>query len=323
MSQSLTKRDPYFDNLKGILIYLVFAGHCLSLYKGDNPFCSYLFHLIYAFHMPLFLYISGYFSKNLEKGAAKAYETLILPAIPFELVYFLLHWITKADNFEPFLTPIFAYWYLFVLFAYRVLMPYMARLRFMLPLSFLLALGVGFNTQIGEYMTLSRFFCLLPFFLLGYYTTPEHMARLRRLNPALCAVLAAAAMGAVYFLLNGKAISIDFTLAGPYEDATGLAGRTVQFLLAVMLSLALIRFAPAGEGFLTRIGQRTLQIYLLNFYGMTAIQMVNPFTSHLLLNAVLMLVLPAIMTVIMATPLVDVPYGWLMSVTKKALMKGR
>lgn len=323
MSQSLTKRDPYFDNLKGILIYLVFAGHCLSLYKGDNPFCSYLFHLIYAFHMPLFLYISGYFSKNLEKGAAKAYETLILPAIPFELAYFLLHWITKADNFQPFLTPIFAYWYLFVLFGYRVLMPYMARLRFMLPLSLLLALGVGFNTQIGEYMTLSRFFCLLPFFLLGYYTTPEHMARLRRLNPALCAVLAAVAMGTIYFLLKGNAISIDFTLAAPYADPTGLAGRMVQFLLAVALSLALLRFTPAGESFLTRIGQRTLQIYLLNFYGMTAIQMVNPFTSHLLLNAVLMLVLPAIMTVIMATPLVDVPYGWLMGVTKKALMKDR
>lgn len=323
MSQSLTKRDPYFDNLKGILIYLVFAGHCLSLYKGDNPFCSYLFHLIYAFHMPLFLYISGYFSKNLERGAAKAYEALILPAIPFELAYFLLHWITKADNFEPFLTPIFAYWYLFVLFGYRVLMPYMARLRFMLPLSLLLALGVGFNTQIGEYMTLSRFFCLLPFFLLGYYTTPEHMARLRRLNPALCAALAAVAMGTIYFLLNGNAISIDFTLAAPYTDPTGLVGRAVQFLLAVALSLALIHFTPAGEHFLTRIGQRTLQIYLLNFYGMTAIQMVNPFTSHLLLNAVLMLVLPAIMTVIMATPLVDVPYGWLMGVTKKALMKDR
>lgn len=318
---SLKTRDPYFDNLKGILIYLVFAGHCLSLYKGDNPFCSYLFHLIYAFHMPLFLYVSGYFSKNLVKSAAHAYEALIIPAIPFELAYFFLHLIMKADNFQPFLTPIFAYWYLFVLFGYRVLMPYMAKLRGMVPLAFVLALGIGFNSQIGEYMTLSRFFCLLPFFLLGYYTSAERLDKLRSSNGVLCALMGLAAAVALAVVMDADIITLDFTLAAPYDDIYGLVGRIFQYALAILFSMAVIRFTPKQQSYLTRIGQRTLQIYLLNFYGMTAIQLLNPFAEQQVLNAVLMLLLPAIGTVILATPLVDIPYNWLIRVTKTVLMK--
>lgn len=318
---STKTRDPYFDNLKGILIYLVFAGHCLSLYKGDNPFCAFLFQLIYAFHMPLFLYVSGYFSKHVARGAQTAYEALILPAIPFELAYFFLHWVTKADNFQPFLTPIFAYWYLFVLFGYRVLLPYLVKLRWILPISLLLALGVGFNSQIGEYMTLSRFFCLLPFFLLGYYTPEDIMDRMRHADRRLSLLLGLAGVVSLLAVWNGGLIPLDFTLAAPYEQAAGLAGRLFQFALAVLLSTAVIRFTPKAQSFLTHVGQRTLQIYLLNFYGMTAIQMLNPLAGFQLLNTILMLLLPAALTALFASPLADVPYRWLMDLTRKVLLK--
>lgn len=321
MPHTLQKRDPFFDNLKGILIYLVFAGHCLSPYKEDNAFCAYLYQLIFSFHMPLFLYISGYFSKNVARGAQTAYEALILPAIPFELAYFFLHWVTNADNFYPFLTPIFAYWYLFVLFGYRVLLPYMVKLRAILPISLLLALGVGFNTQIGEYMTLSRFFCLLPCFLLGYYTDSQVMDRMRHANGKLAFLLGLAGVVSLLVVWNGDLIPLQFTLADPYESVYGLAGRLFQFSLAILFSLALIRFTPTKESFLTRIGRRTLQIYFLHFYLISVLEMVNPFTQMPLLNAVLMLVIPAVLTALLATPVVDVPYQLLLRWTRALLLR--
>lgn len=314
-------RDPYFDNLKGVLIYLVFAGHCLSLYKGDNVFCNYLYQLIYAFHMPLFLYLSGYFSKNLTKSAARAYEVLIIPAIPFELAYFFLHLVLKSDNFQPFLTPIFAYWYLFVLFGYRVLMPYMAKLRGMVPLAFVLALGVGFNSQIGEYMTLSRFFCLLPFFLLGFYTSAETMDKLRSQNIKLCVLIALAAAVSLAVVMGTDIVTLDFTLAACYEDAYGLIGRVFQYALAILLSMAVIRFVPKKASYLTRVGQRTLQIYLLNFYVVSVIQILNPLEGYPILNTILMLLLPAAGTALLSTRLADVPYNWLIRTTRTILMK--
>lgn len=50
------KRYIFIDYLKGILIILVILGHLLPNSLEDN-FCRYI---IYSFHMPLFLFVSGY-----------------------------------------------------------------------------------------------------------------------------------------------------------------------------------------------------------------------------------------------------------------------
>ena len=53
-------RDAKIDNLKGILIFLVVFGHLLELVitKGH---AKYIYELIYSFHMPFFIFLSGYF----------------------------------------------------------------------------------------------------------------------------------------------------------------------------------------------------------------------------------------------------------------------
>lgn len=56
--------NPTIDTIKGILILFVILGHLLS--GGLNS--SFLRYSIYSFHMPLFLFISGYLF-HLEKSA--------------------------------------------------------------------------------------------------------------------------------------------------------------------------------------------------------------------------------------------------------------
>lgn len=51
-------RSPYWDTLKGLLILLVILGHCGTALSDG------LLSVIYSFHMPLFVFISGYFSKK-------------------------------------------------------------------------------------------------------------------------------------------------------------------------------------------------------------------------------------------------------------------
>ena len=64
------ERDYYFDNLKAVLIFLVVLGHfLLPIY--DDAFLVVLKRLIYVFHMPLFVFVSGYFSKNIYKNGNK------------------------------------------------------------------------------------------------------------------------------------------------------------------------------------------------------------------------------------------------------------
>lgn len=56
----MSERNHYFDLLKGVAIILVVLGHSIQILDVDyygNP----VFRLIYMFHMPLFIFISGYF----------------------------------------------------------------------------------------------------------------------------------------------------------------------------------------------------------------------------------------------------------------------
>lgn len=321
MPEKAKQRDPYFDNLKAILICLVCAGHCLNLYRDSNIYCNYLFNLIYAFHMPLFFYISGYFSKNVEKTYKLAFETLIIPAIPFELLYYILHVATGADNTEPFLTPVFAYWFCFALFFCRALLPYLTKLKGIVPITFILALAVGFNPHINEIMTLSRFLCMLPFFLLGFYTTRENMEKIRKANTALVIVLSIASVAAVVALLRFFGPDIGFTLRSPYENTNGVLFRGAQFIVAIPLSLAVMKLTPQSRSYLSEIGKRTLQIYFLHFYFTTAIKMVNPVAEGSALNFVLMLLAAPVITAILAAPPVSKAYDALINACKKLMIK--
>lgn len=55
-------RIQVWDVLKFILIFLVIWGHCIDKLLSSNCYDSTIFRIIYSFHMPLFMMISGYFS---------------------------------------------------------------------------------------------------------------------------------------------------------------------------------------------------------------------------------------------------------------------
>ena len=72
-------REYLYDNIRGILILLVVLGHALEYFRLDNKVGEFLYVFIYLFHMPVFIFISGYFSKNLKKGRSTAVETFLVP----------------------------------------------------------------------------------------------------------------------------------------------------------------------------------------------------------------------------------------------------
>lgn len=74
----MQKRDVYPDVIKGIAIILVLLGHSIQFGSGAEYlteqmyFDNWLFKLIYSFHMPLFMLVSGYFFAN----TIKKYKTI-------------------------------------------------------------------------------------------------------------------------------------------------------------------------------------------------------------------------------------------------------
>ncbi|WP_332694487.1 IS200/IS605 family transposase [Halalkalibacter lacteus] len=63
----MRERNPYFDNAKAVLIFLVVLGHILSEFLHEDQLVSSVYLFIYLFHMPAFVLIAGYFAKGVHK----------------------------------------------------------------------------------------------------------------------------------------------------------------------------------------------------------------------------------------------------------------
>ncbi|MNW30622.1 Acyltransferase family protein [compost metagenome] len=83
-------RDAYFDNLKWLLVLLVVVGHLIEPLP-NNTALQPLYLTIYTFHIPLFVMVSGYFSKQLDnsKYTTRVISQLVVPYFIFESLYSL------------------------------------------------------------------------------------------------------------------------------------------------------------------------------------------------------------------------------------------
>lgn len=86
-------RDKSIDFVKGAVIYLVVWGHVLQ-HIHHNHESSLAFNIIYSFHMPLFIFISGYFAahtlnKSIKEVAKKVWKRLLVPALIWSCVQFV------------------------------------------------------------------------------------------------------------------------------------------------------------------------------------------------------------------------------------------
>ena len=70
------ERDYFFDNLKAVLIFLVVLGHFLLPIHGESVLVV-VKRLIYVFHMPLFVFVSGYFAKKIYKNGQYNFKKLL------------------------------------------------------------------------------------------------------------------------------------------------------------------------------------------------------------------------------------------------------
>ena len=81
----MQKRVAFWDNYKGILIALVVFGHFIYSTATTYPksFLNDVFTFIYLFHMPAFVFCSGYLSKSENTGKKPAIVQLLLYYLVF------------------------------------------------------------------------------------------------------------------------------------------------------------------------------------------------------------------------------------------------
>ena len=76
----MNKRLVWADSLKGVLIVLVVLGHAIQNTIGSQCQTNHLWNIIYSFHMPAFMAISGYLAyrtNSIIGGGQRLYNLVI------------------------------------------------------------------------------------------------------------------------------------------------------------------------------------------------------------------------------------------------------
>lgn len=106
--------------MKLILIIFVIFGHLLEHFKWKDLETSRLYLIIYTFHMPLFIFLSGLFAKFSKKKMF----TLIFTYAVFQVLYRSYDLYLFNPNKEliyNYTMPYWLLWYLFTIALYTLI----------------------------------------------------------------------------------------------------------------------------------------------------------------------------------------------------------
>lgn len=268
------RRNYYFDNLKLLLIILVVMGHVIEPLIDSNKNIKATYMFIYAFHMPLFVFVSGYFSKNINdnKKFFSKINNILVPYIIFQLLYSIFNiYVLKAQDFEVTLIyPYWTMWYLLSLFTWSITLPYFSKIKYSVLLTFVISIISGYDNNIGYYLSLSRTITFFPYFLMGYFCKQEYIDIIRVHIKKVHALLGVLMVSLFIYLMNSK---IDYRwFYGSYSysqlDGFGCPKFIIDiltYILAIITSVCVLALIPDKKLIFTKLGSRTMSVYI--FHG--------------------------------------------------------
>ena len=171
-------RDLRIDSLKGFLIILVLLGHVIAAVDNVNVINHAVMGLIYVFHMPLFILISGYVTKNPAEQTARQMWSrvgnIFITLVIFHLLSVLRRYF-QDDTYNPiiFSFPYGVLWYLMCLIYWRIMLYYtpkwlLNRPVLNLAIALLISILCGLS-HLYNFFAIQRGLNFYFFFLLGYY----------------------------------------------------------------------------------------------------------------------------------------------------------
>ncbi len=323
----LSRLEEYYliTNIKGFLTLLIVFYHLISVRLNSGAFNAHNVSLnilpiapvfVAGFSIvPIFIIITGFYSKNTDACRNNAFSTTLVPYIILQIVsmaFFGLIIYGKM-TFNLFM-PCYQLWYLLSLFFWQLTLKDVVRIKGGFWILFIASLLVGvtlsfpmfaFDEGMGVYMSLFHTVAFYPYLLIGYFVKSETIARIR--NTKLVNGLLLIAL----FLIIGYAfeftvISVDalptfspllLKSDSDYIDylhnvvngqvyglnsyvltaLVGIVYKLVQYISVILLSIAAIRFFPAKKiPFLTKLGAASITVYCLHTFVAIPIGLILP-----------------------------------------------
>lgn len=298
-----TKRLLWLDNLKGFLIILVVLGHCIQnttdMYQSDV-----LFRYIYSFHMPLFMFVSGFacYKERIEwASVSKRFVQLIIPF----LVWTGINALIKLDPsliLEDILRPEKGLWFLWALFFITIIHTACCRLAYRTRckdeyLSLFVAFALFATMRKFDlfcYSTIAKFFI---YYILGFYS--RKYIRSANINIEKCSIIGLSSL--VVFLVLGFFSTQSGAPSFMPSASSALYGQVynlVVSLIAITSMLLLFRLYLDKYLTISKLGEVTLGVYAIHRPIMSLLPLQLISYEHRTLYYVLVLLLCCIVTVL-------------------------
>lgn len=256
------KRMPYFDNIKGILVILMVFGHFLYRF-GDSPMLSYIVNAVYTFHMPAFVFVSGYLGKS---ERSQSFEGIIKLAF----LFFIFNGAMGiVFGIEPLTEPKYSLWYLLAIIAWRLTARYISRFKFILPILICISLAAGLFPSINNTLAIARIISFYPYYMAGFLFSKEKCADLIKngFGKRMLEGIAALAVSAVLIViaLNVLKLDQDDLTMYAYKDYWGIPGRITLLAISCAMIFALMNLVPNKKlPLVTMFGRNSLWIFLIH-----------------------------------------------------------
>jgi len=312
-------RDPFFDNAKFMAIVLVVAGHSIVDLR-DVRIAHALYLFVYTFHMPVFIVITGYFSRNFTFSGGKARKLITnlgVPYVVFETAYSTYHWAVGHSKFEiSVLDPYYLTWFLMALFLWRLSTPVWQQIRWPVGAAVIISLLAGM-TDLPDDLEMNRAFGLVPFYVLGLMLKPEHFEMLKRTRTRIVGAITLILALAFTYLFADRHMATSWVYwkhGNADMHVNNLVGSGVRLGLLVGASILVVAFlslVPARQTWFTNLGAATLYAYLLHGFATKLMDYMGWYDTpflHTLPGIAVTASCGAVLATILCTP----PVRWLM-----------
>ena len=264
MDISQPGRDSRIDSIKYFSILLVIIGHVFSRDSFSTiPACRIIWRWIYIFHMPLFVFLSGYFSRKKDlNNYLRSIWRILEPLIVFQVLIRGMSFIlTGSLSIREILTPWWVLWYLLSLFFWRSILQVLPDIvlqnaKLLIVGAFIVSLLAGY-LPFTRFLSLQRTFSFMPFFFLGYCLRGKSIV-LSSKYKWLSALFLVLTLIIPIFFDNYLG---DLDQADPYGNPLRVCSRMLVFGLSIPMSVAFINICPKSS-WTAKQGKLTMQYYI-------------------------------------------------------------
>lgn len=236
------KRSVGWDNTKGILIFLVVFAHMLYENKAVVPVGTVV-DVIYFFHMPAFVFASGYFGKSENSRSAQTVTGLIFLYFVFNSITGFIYGFNNS-----LLEPLYSYWYILALVVWRLLTPKIEKIHNIIPILIIVSVFSGMYSSLDNTLAVARIIGFYPFYMAGYKLSFEKDKSLKDkpyLKKAVVGLLCAVLSFTFMFIMKKFLFCSDDDLKMlPYHDNWSAVTRILLYIEAFLAIYALRCIVP-------------------------------------------------------------------------------